>query len=53
MKKHSITALNACIVLASLLLVWQLLVWALSIPNICCRRRGPLLAPRPRVMRRC
>ncbi len=33
MKKHAITALNACIVLASLLLVWQLLVWALSIPK--------------------
>ena len=29
MKKHAITALNACIVLASLLLLWQLLVWAL------------------------
>src|SRR5271157_796675 len=33
MKKHAITALNACIVLASLLLLWQLLVLALSIPK--------------------
>jgi NitT/TauT family transport system permease protein len=33
MKKHAITALNACAVLASLLLFWQLLVWGLSIPK--------------------
>ena len=33
MKKHAITALNACIVLASLLLLWQLLVWVLQIPK--------------------
>jgi NitT/TauT family transport system permease protein len=33
MKKHAITALNACIVLASLLLLWQLLVWGFSIPK--------------------
>ena len=33
MKKHAITALNACVVLASLLLVWQALVWGLSIPK--------------------
>jgi NitT/TauT family transport system ATP-binding protein len=33
MKKHAMTALNACIVLASLLLLWQLLVWALAIPK--------------------
>ena len=32
-KKHAMIALNACIVLASLLLFWQLLVWALSIPK--------------------
>ena len=47
MKKHAITALNACIVLASLLLLWQLLVWAPSIPKYMlptpvgrCSRRG-------------
>src|SRR5271170_8049247 len=33
MKKHAMTVLNACVVLASLLLLWQVLVWVFQIPK--------------------
>jgi len=33
MKKHAMTALNACIVLVSLLLFWHVLVWVFQIPK--------------------
>ena len=33
MRKHVRTVWNACIVLASLLLLWQLLVWVFHVPK--------------------
>jgi NitT/TauT family transport system permease protein len=32
-KRHLVTAMNACVVLAALLLLWQLLVWGFQIPK--------------------
>jgi NitT/TauT family transport system permease protein len=33
MKKHAVTALNALLVLASLLVLWRLLIWVFAIPK--------------------
>jgi NitT/TauT family transport system permease protein len=33
MKRHAITVLNACVVLAALLLLWQALIWIFAIPK--------------------